>query len=371
MANSDPEILVVGAGPVGLTAALELARRGFAARIIDNDAAPTPESRALGVNARTLELLEPSGATERLLAHGLRMVGLVLRMGGQELARVPLSDIPHRFNFMLSLPQSEIERLLIEALADRGIAIDWRTRLQSLDGDRGKPHLPAGARRDLHDRSPGHRHRRRRRPFHGAQKPRHRLRRRKLPRRMGPRRRRSRRLAVSLRPARDHARPPQHLRLHPDGRGLRPLLLQSPGRARPPAARRQGQVGHLAIDLPHQLPPGLDLSAGQRVPRRRRRPHPLARGRPRHEPRHRGCLLARLADGRGPHRRIHGLRWPAGRTVLDFTEQQTRQIVSRGLWADVLRRWLAPAILKVPAVRRRLLARVAGLDTPPAPWLGA
>jgi hypothetical protein len=77
------------------------------------------------------------------------------------------------------------------------------------------------------------------------------------------------------------------------------------------------------------------------------------------------CWLAWLmAEGRTDE--YTALRWPAGRTVLDFTEQQTRQITSRSLWADVFRRYLAPAVLKVPAIRRRFLARVAGLDTPPS-----
>jgi 2-polyprenyl-6-methoxyphenol hydroxylase-like FAD-dependent oxidoreductase len=80
------------------------------------------------------------------------------------------------------------------------------------------------------------------------------------------------------------------------------------------------------------------------------------------------CWLAWLmAEGRTPE--YTALGWPAGRTVLDFTDQQTRQITSRGLWADVLRRYLGPAFLKVPILRRRQLARLAGLDTPRAPWL--
>ena len=57
-----PTILIIGAGPVGLTAALELARRGIFARIIDNNApSPINESRALAVNERTMQLLGPSG----------------------------------------------------------------------------------------------------------------------------------------------------------------------------------------------------------------------------------------------------------------------------------------------------------------------
>ncbi|HUE44949.1 MAG TPA: FAD-dependent oxidoreductase [Aestuariivirgaceae bacterium] len=371
MATSDPEILVVGAGPVGLAAALELARRGFSPRIIDNDAAPTPESRALGVNARTLELLEPSGATERLLAHAIRINGFVLRMGLQELARVPTTDIPHRFNFMLSLPQSDIERLLIEALAERDIAIDWRTRLQSLDAGQGnlscrlehegtssvvQPATVIGAdgahsvvRKSLGIGFGGE-------SFPGewgladvvlADWP--------FP---------FDRAVITLdrhsvcgfipmaegfgRFVSNH--PDVLDRLPPDAR-VKSVVWQSTFRIsfRQVSTYQQGNA-FLAGDAAHIHSPvggrGMNLGIED------------------------ACWLAWLkAEGRTQE--YTALRWPAGRTVLDFTEQQMRQIVSRSLWADVLRRWLAPAILKLPAVRRRLLSRVAGLDTAPAPWLAA
>ena len=67
MAAQTPDCLIVGAGPSGLTAATELARRGIPFRIIDNDGLPTPESRALAIHARTLDILEPSGVTDQLL----------------------------------------------------------------------------------------------------------------------------------------------------------------------------------------------------------------------------------------------------------------------------------------------------------------
>jgi 2-polyprenyl-6-methoxyphenol hydroxylase-like FAD-dependent oxidoreductase len=82
------------------------------------------------------------------------------------------------------------------------------------------------------------------------------------------------------------------------------------------------------------------------------------------------CWLAWLmAEGR--EQDYTALRWPAGRTVLDFTEQQTRQITASGFWANLLRQSFGPSLLKVPAIRRRLLARLAGLDTPKAPWIDA
>jgi 2-polyprenyl-6-methoxyphenol hydroxylase-like FAD-dependent oxidoreductase len=125
-------IFIAGAGPVGLTAAFELVRRGYAPRIIDNDGEPSPESRALAVNPRTLELLEPSGMTDRILARAHRINGVIVRHGAQILARVDLANLHHRFNFIASLPQSDTERLLVEALKERAIEVEWFTPLSSV-----------------------------------------------------------------------------------------------------------------------------------------------------------------------------------------------------------------------------------------------
>jgi 2-polyprenyl-6-methoxyphenol hydroxylase-like FAD-dependent oxidoreductase len=127
-----PRILIVGAGPTGLTAAVELARRGIPARIVDRNEGPTPLSKAVGISPHSLDLLEPSGVTQRLLAEGLRIPCGHIHFAGRELGSIRFSNLPHRFNFLLSLPQSETEGLLAAVLADLGVTVERRTAFAEL-----------------------------------------------------------------------------------------------------------------------------------------------------------------------------------------------------------------------------------------------
>lgn len=133
--GESPQILVVGAGPTGLTAAVELARRGFRPHIIDRNEGPTPLSKAVGISARSLELLEPAGVTERLLAAGQRIPFGQIHFGGRPLGALRFSLLRHRFNFLLALPQSETETILAEVLAGFGVAVERRTALVELVQD--------------------------------------------------------------------------------------------------------------------------------------------------------------------------------------------------------------------------------------------
>lgn len=127
----DKRILIAGGGPVGLTAAVELTRRGFSPRIIDPDSKVSAESRALVVNNRTLDLMEPSGVTEMMLAAGNRINHVVIRRDENIIARIDLARIQHRFNFILVLAQSKTEEILIHKLSEMGVELEKNAALEN------------------------------------------------------------------------------------------------------------------------------------------------------------------------------------------------------------------------------------------------
>ncbi len=132
MLDTEPSHLIIGAGPVGLTAAIELKRRGINAMIIDNDGEPTTESRALAINARSLDIFEPSGITERLIKAGNKIEEVIVKKNNQQIFQLDLTKIPHKYNFMLCLPQSETEQILIDYLKEQNHAINWYTSLENI-----------------------------------------------------------------------------------------------------------------------------------------------------------------------------------------------------------------------------------------------
>jgi 2-polyprenyl-6-methoxyphenol hydroxylase-like FAD-dependent oxidoreductase len=137
-----PSLFIAGGGPVGLTAALELKRRGFEPRIVDPDPAPSPESRALAINSRTLDLLQHSGVTDALLAAGVRVKRLVIRRGTRAIAEVDLTKIPHRFNFLLVLAQSRTEAILAEHLNKAGVVLERNLGLSTFTPGTSSPDTP-------------------------------------------------------------------------------------------------------------------------------------------------------------------------------------------------------------------------------------
>lgn len=127
--NGLSEPLIVGAGPVGLGAALFLQRAGISTRIIDAAEKPSTRSRALAVNPRTLEILEPTGVTEKMLALGLRVRGARFWRQEKMIGELTFDRLEHKYPFMLALSQATTERLLTEALEAAGGRVERGTEL--------------------------------------------------------------------------------------------------------------------------------------------------------------------------------------------------------------------------------------------------
>jgi 2-polyprenyl-6-methoxyphenol hydroxylase-like FAD-dependent oxidoreductase len=116
--------LIVGAGPVGLGAALFLARQGHAPRVVERLDEPAQQSKALAVNPRTLEILETTGLTRRMLELGLPIYGAQFHRRGKIMGSLSFTGLHPRYPFMLALSQATTERLLAEALAAAGGGVE-------------------------------------------------------------------------------------------------------------------------------------------------------------------------------------------------------------------------------------------------------
>jgi 2-polyprenyl-6-methoxyphenol hydroxylase-like FAD-dependent oxidoreductase len=127
-----PAVLIVGAGPTGLTAAMSLARLRIPVRLIDKAPRPSPSSRAIGIQARTLELLEQHRVVEPFLALGHRARAANLYSNGHRLARLDFDPLQTRYPYLLFLDQSVTERLLAEHLATLGVTVERGVALTGL-----------------------------------------------------------------------------------------------------------------------------------------------------------------------------------------------------------------------------------------------
>lgn len=135
-----PEIVVVGAGPTGLTVACELLRRGMPCRLIDREAEGTASSRAVGLSTRSLEVLAGIGAAEEAVERGLPLRAANLYSRGKRVGRVGTSRLRWtRFPYVLSLPQRETERLLVARLEAFGGCVERGVSLVGMRGGRDGP----------------------------------------------------------------------------------------------------------------------------------------------------------------------------------------------------------------------------------------
>lgn len=116
----DTDVLIVGAGPTGLTAAASLLVKGVQVTLADRQAEGVNTSRAAGVNARTLEVLEGLDVTRRLVKEGVEAPRFTIRDGANVLLPIDFSGLDTAYPFTLLVPQSTTERLLLDRVRELG-----------------------------------------------------------------------------------------------------------------------------------------------------------------------------------------------------------------------------------------------------------
>ncbi len=132
MRQKNSEILIVGAGPVGLTAALTLAQKKIPFHIIDRRAQPITTSNALGIQPKTMELFEELGIIDDALQLGHRVKGISFGTPEKVLGEILLDPLPTKYPFILILPQARTEEILTKHLKKLGVSVEREITLTSL-----------------------------------------------------------------------------------------------------------------------------------------------------------------------------------------------------------------------------------------------
>ncbi|MFD7627262.1 FAD-dependent oxidoreductase [Streptomyces sp. NPDC059851] len=130
-------VLVVGAGPVGLTTAHELARRGLTVRLVDAATGPARTSRAVAVHPRTLETFDQMGIAAPMVRAGRRNQAFTMFAAGRRRLRLEADyhTMPTRYPYTVVIEQTRTEELLRQAVARLGVTIEWGIRLTGLEQD--------------------------------------------------------------------------------------------------------------------------------------------------------------------------------------------------------------------------------------------
>jgi len=127
--NKKLDVLIIGAGPTGLTLALALSRYGLSFRIVERASGPSVVSKAIGIQARSLELFARLGVAEDLMENAIKINQGNLYVNGAWQAKLDFTDLNTPFPFVTLLPQSETERILEAQLAKYGHVVERETEL--------------------------------------------------------------------------------------------------------------------------------------------------------------------------------------------------------------------------------------------------
>ena len=130
--NAQTEVLVVGAGPVGMLTALLLTKNGLRTRIIDQESRTAAHSYACALHPASLCILKRAGIVDEVIELGRRIETVGLYEGPARRAQAKFSDLPGPYPFAVVLEQSVLEDLLEQQLRQVGVKIEWNRRLHEI-----------------------------------------------------------------------------------------------------------------------------------------------------------------------------------------------------------------------------------------------
>jgi 2-polyprenyl-6-methoxyphenol hydroxylase-like FAD-dependent oxidoreductase len=133
--SNDAPVVIVGAGPTGVLLAIELARRGVEVRLLDKQPARSRETRAIGIHARTLEVLHQLGMVEEFLELGHRVSGVSFHTRARRHLHARFGLVDSFYRFMLTLSQAETQRILEQKLESLGVTIERSVEVIDVERD--------------------------------------------------------------------------------------------------------------------------------------------------------------------------------------------------------------------------------------------
>ena len=129
--RTDTDVLIVGAGPVGLFLANECARRGLRCRIVEAHATQSEHSKALAIFPRTMEIFDMAGIVDPFLNAANRATSVAIMTHGRTLAQMRFTPEETPYSFVAMVPQDVTEKLLVEELRRKGGAVEYETAFVS------------------------------------------------------------------------------------------------------------------------------------------------------------------------------------------------------------------------------------------------
>ncbi|WP_431145495.1 FAD-dependent monooxygenase [Pseudomonas alvandae] len=134
-------VMIVGAGPIGLSLAIMLKQWGVAFRIIEKNAGPSTATKAMAIHSRTLEIFRDLGIAEQALADGFTINQFSVQSNAKRVLNYNFSYLDATYPLLLSLPQPQTEKILLERLNLLGADVEWNTELVDIENQPGAVHM--------------------------------------------------------------------------------------------------------------------------------------------------------------------------------------------------------------------------------------